>query len=85
MVDEEIFMMRVLALLAVALFAGALTSAPVAAPAQAQDMSKPTKEERAATRAAKREKRGECSRKADAQNLHLVKRYRFVRNCLKST
>ena len=77
-------MTRVWALLAVALFSGALMSAPVASPAQAQDMSKPTKEERAAARAAKKGKRVECGRQADEQNLHLWKRYRFVRNCLKS-
>lgn len=78
-------MRRLLALIAVAVFIGALAGIPAVTPVYAQDMSKPTKDERAAARAAKKAKRTACSQQADERNLHLVKRYRFVRSCMKTT
>ena len=77
-------MRRLLALVTVGVFAGGLATAPMVSPSYAETPSKLTKEERGAARAAKKAKRAECSRQADERNLHLVKRYRFVRNCLKS-
>lgn len=77
-------MRRLLALVTVAVFVGATAGVPAVAPVYAQDMSKPTKDERAAARAAKKAKRAACSQQADERNLHLVKRYRFVRNCMKT-
>jgi hypothetical protein len=74
-------------LASVAVLAGVVASAPAIAPSYAQDTNTPakmSKEERAAARAAKKAKKAECGRQADEQKLHLIKRYRFVRNCLKS-
>jgi hypothetical protein len=80
-------MMRLMALATVAVLAGAVASAPAIAPSYAQGMSKPakmSKEERAAAKAANKANKAECGRRADEQKLHLVKRYRFVRKCMKT-
>lgn len=42
-----------------------------------------TKEERAAARSAAKAKRSECNAQAKAQKLRLLKRARFVRDCVR--
>jgi hypothetical protein len=63
---------------ATALAIGALVLSPIVG-ATSADAARMTKEERAAYKA----KKAECSAKAKEQKLHLVKRYRFIKECLK--
>jgi hypothetical protein len=77
-------MIRLTALAMVAVLAGAVASTPAVSPSYAEAPAKLTADERAAARAATKAKRVECGRQADERNLHLVKRYRFVRSCMKS-
>ncbi len=44
-----------------------------------------TRQERAAARVAKRVKRQECRKEADAQKLRFIKRSRFLRACNKNS
>lgn len=42
-----------------------------------------SKQERAAARSATKAKREDCKAQAKAQNLHLLKRSRFIRTCMR--
>ena len=64
--------------LATAFAVGALVLSPIAG-ATSASAAKMTKEERAAYNA----KRADCKAKAKEQKLHLVKRYRFIKECMK--
>jgi hypothetical protein len=44
-----------------------------------------SKEERAAARAATKAKQEDCKAQAKAQNLHLLKRSRFIRGCMRKS
>jgi len=64
--------------IATALAVGALVLSPIVG-ATSADAAKMTKEERAAYKA----KQADCKAKAKEQKLHLVKRYRFIKECMK--
>jgi hypothetical protein len=64
--------------IAAAFAIGALMLSPIAI-ASTVDAAAMTKEQRAAHKA----KEAECKMKAKEQKLHLVKRYRFLKECIK--
>jgi hypothetical protein len=82
--------------LMIAIFAAALVAVPLSLPspaiAQGVTMSpapgaaaKPSKEERAAARAAAKAKRADCKRQAKEQKLGFMKSRSYVKDCMKKT
>src|SRR3977135_1553419 len=55
---------------------------PVTAKPDRTTADRQTREKMAQRRAALRQKRIDCSKQADAQGLHLLKRIRFIRKCM---
>ena len=76
--------MRRLGYMAAALaLATAMTFGSGVIPGGIDMASAATKEERAAARSAAKAKRSECNAQAKAQKLRLLKRARFVRECMR--
>lgn len=65
--------------IATALSIFALVASPIVGSTSADAAKKMTKEEKAAHKA----KEAECKMKAKEQKLHLVKRSRFIKECMK--
>ena len=66
--------------IATALAIGALMLSPIVGATSADAAKKMTTEEKAAYKA----KQTDCKAKAKEQKLHLVKRYKFIKECMKA-
>ncbi len=74
-----------LAVAALALGVAATFSSPLVPGATDDAYAQAARQDRAAARAATRQKRADCRRQASAQKLRFLKRQRFIRSCMRGT